>query len=428
MSSNYKVEFNKIKQTPTPSLVPSVWTTTIDIMYLISTPDGSAMYITARSKSSFNVLLYKSTDKGVTWNTTTEIVADNAGSVISNNGVFLKTSTSPNLGTYRSTNYGASYTRVTSLPSILYNAAAISSNGEYQVVGIIGTSAANCGAWRATSKTGGFTKILNLPAANENEVINSVIVSDDGLRIAVCVYNGIYISSSATIGTTPVFTKTSGPGGSGNPSTVDYSRIAATSNFSKIVVVNEQWLCWCGFSPGARMERFPLPALPNTQGWLNLKVISTDGSTDIMCMEKVEDAGASQGINGGIYLSLDNCTTATKITNNIVNPNDNTDYNIWKIGAFIPTNQSIITYTKLFNLIYVNNFIYTYKPITQTGSLDLLTIFKTKGTNTAAVTGYKVNNVDLNTLLAPISDGVSIGYNTGYTVNGKDLSTIFASK
>ena len=65
---------------------------------------------------------------------------------------------------------------------------------------------------------------------------------------------------------------------------------------------------------------------------------------------------------------------------------------------------------------------------TLTNPTNITNIFKAKGTNTAAVTGYKINNADLNTLFAPISDGVSIGYNTGYTVNGNDLSTIFASK
>jgi len=59
---------------------------------------------------------------------------------------------------------------------------------------------------------------------------------------------------------------------------------------------------------------------------------------------------------------------------------------------------------------------------------NITNIFKAKGTNTAAVTGYKINNADLNTLFAPIGDGVSIGYNTGYTVNGNDLRNIFASK
>jgi hypothetical protein len=65
---------------------------------------------------------------------------------------------------------------------------------------------------------------------------------------------------------------------------------------------------------------------------------------------------------------------------------------------------------------------------TSTNPTNITNIFKAKGTNTAAVTGYKINNADLNTLFAPIGDGVSIGYNTGYTVNGNDLSTIFASK
>ena len=65
---------------------------------------------------------------------------------------------------------------------------------------------------------------------------------------------------------------------------------------------------------------------------------------------------------------------------------------------------------------------------TLTNPTNITNIFKAKGTNTAAVTGYKINNADLNTLFAPIGDGVSIGYNTGYTVNDNDLSTIFASK
>ena len=425
MSSNYKVEFNKITQTPTPTLVPSVWSTTENIYSFSSTPDGSKMYITAIKQGTSIWPSYKSIDKGVTWNTTTELVYDR---VVSNNGVVLGTyNGSSGLGTYRSTNFGVSYTKVTSLPALLSNASAISSNGSYQVVGISGNTTANCGAWRATSISGSFTKILNL-TTNVNETINSVIVSDDGLRIAVCVYNGIYISSVSTIGTTPVFTKTSGPGGNGFPSTVDYRDIAPTSDFSKIVVINEKWICWCGFSSGAQMQRFSLPQLSSWGSWGKLKVISTDGSTDIMCMEKVESAdgsGWNHSSNSGIYLSLDNCTTATKITSNITDEYD--VYKYWIIGAFIPTNQSIVIYPSK-NSSFVKNFIYTYKPITQTSYNDLLTIFKAKGTNTAAVTGYKINNADLNTLFAPIGDGVSIGYNTGYTVNGNDLSTIFASK
>jgi hypothetical protein len=103
-----------------------------------------------------------------------------------------------------------------------------------------------------------------------------------------------------------------------------------------------------------------------------------------------------------------------------------------EVGVFncIGTDSSVSYFLFLNEVATASpNYIYTTRNANANTPIqkNISTIFKAKGANTAAVTGYKVNGADLNTLYAPLSDGFSIGYDTGYDVNGADLSTKFAS-
>lgn len=52
-------------------------------------------------------------------------------------------------------------------------------------------------------------------------------------------------------------------------------------------------------------------------------------------------------------------------------------------------------------------------------------IYGAKGSSTAAATGFKSNNTDLNASLMALADGVALGRNVGMTHAGSDLSTYF---
>jgi hypothetical protein len=125
------------------------------------------------------------------------------------------------------------------------------------------------------------------------------------------------------------------------------------------------------------------------------------------------------GSSTKLYIYKDDKNTLDKGVSYIIN---------LQLTTFFYSICSDSSFTKFYFFSTQTNGAVPLRSSTKTNPTNITNIFKAKGTNTAAVTGYKINNADLNTLFAPIIDGVSIGYNTGYSVNGKDLSTIFASK